>query len=352
MNKKEQTGIFVRITKGKADKRLNKEVKEFIKKKQKKYGGELSKEEKKELRHQYISGHRRKIIKEEAKKAKIKVAALGMASMLGIVGVGGYTLGVHNSKILGITDGKEKIEVNMDEVEKNVEIQNLVNEEGKTSKHDIFVQGLKDQAFKEEIKRNEEIAKKTEKEINELTTSDKIQEYVKELYVNEYNSQNEQQINKKNVKLYKNTENKVFYTDKAQNGDEILRCCSENEAQEMGIAIRNKKAEISVEIGDEQGVQSRERVGFNDGKCMTVYEPNEEVAANEHTILCDLGEIVLYGIDTATSMDQKDTSIQNKLNYKEKFIKAVTEYKQTKAQNTQNNNVQTQKNDDELEISD
>ena len=121
MNKKEQTGIFVRITKGKADKRLNKEVKEFIKKKQKEYGGELSKEEKKELRHQYISGHRRKIIKEEAKKAKIKVAALGMASMLGIVGVGGYTLGVHNSKILGITDGKEKIEVNMDEVEKNVE---------------------------------------------------------------------------------------------------------------------------------------------------------------------------------------------------------------------------------------
>lgn len=352
MNKKEQTGIFVRITKGKADKRLNKEVKEFIKKKQREYGGELSKEEKKELRQQYISGHRRKIIKEEAKKAKIKVAALGMASMLGIGAVGGYVLGSHNSKILGITDGKEKIEINMNEVEKNVEIQNLVNEEGKTSKHDIFVQGLKDQAFKEEIKRNEEIAKETEKEINELTTSDKIQEYVKELYVNEYNSQNEQQINKNNVKLYKNTENKVFYTDKAQNGEEILRCCSENEAQEKGIAIRNKKAEISVEIGDEQGLQSRERVGFNGEKCMTVYGPNEEVAANEHTILCDLGKIVLYGIDTATSMDQEGTSIQNKANYKEKFIKAVTEYKQTKAQNTQNTNVQTQKNDDELEIVD
>ena len=35
MNKKEKTGIFVRITKGKAEKRLNKEIKEYMKKKQK-----------------------------------------------------------------------------------------------------------------------------------------------------------------------------------------------------------------------------------------------------------------------------------------------------------------------------
>lgn len=189
MNKKEKTGIFVRITKGKAEKRLNKEVKEFIKKKQKEYGGELSKEEKKELRHQYISGHRRKIIKEEEKKAKIKVAALGMASMLGIVGVGGYTLGVHNSKILGITDGKEKIEVNMDEVEKDVEIQNLVNEEGKTSQHDIFVQGLKDQASTEEVDQNEESLteeEKTEKEINELESKEDVLDYFKNMYIEEY----------------------------------------------------------------------------------------------------------------------------------------------------------------------
>lgn len=189
MNKKERTGIFVRITKGKAEKRLNKEIKEYMKKKQKEYGGELTPEEKKELRQQYISKRRSKIIQEEAKKARAKVVALGMISALGIGAVGGYALGAHNSKILGITDGKEKIEVNMDEVEKDVEIQNLVNEEGKTSKHDIFVQGLKDQASTEEVEQNEESLteeEKTEKEINELKSKEDVLNYFKNMYIEEY----------------------------------------------------------------------------------------------------------------------------------------------------------------------
>lgn len=189
MNKKEKTGIFVRITKGKAEKRLNKEIKEYMKKKQKEYGGELTQEEKKELRRQYISNRRSKIIKEEAKKARTKVMVLGIASALGIGAVGGYALGAHNSKILGITDGKEKIEVNMDEVEKDVEIQNLVNEEGKTSKHDIFVQGLKDQASTEEVDQNEESLteeEKTEKEINELESKEDVLDYFKNMYIEEY----------------------------------------------------------------------------------------------------------------------------------------------------------------------
>lgn len=351
MDKKEKRGIFVVTTRNAAKKRINKEFQNVINKREKREGRKLTKEEKKELRTEFHERRGKQIIKEEARRARVKVTAIGLSALVLGSGITGALVGTHNSKIKGITDGKAAIEINMDEVQKNIEVKNVAD--NKESKHALFVKDLQEAAVNGEATQNKEIEEETKQEIESLENSDEVLEYVKKLYVAQYNRLNKDQIDTKDIKFSKSKANKVLYKDEAQNGDEILRVCTDSEAKDMKINRNTDYSEISVKI-DTENVKKEERVGYNGNKFVTLYGKDEEVVADQHTILCDLGEVALQGINTSISMDQKDTSSEIKEEYKEKFIKAVIDYKKSNKEllDVKNNNKNNQTKDDGLEIGD
>ena len=68
-----------------------------------------------------------------------------------------------------------------------------------------------------------------------------------------------------------------------------------------------------------------------------IYNKDEEVLANRDTILCELGNVVLQGIDRSVSMDNEDTSEEIKDLYKERFIQAVVDYKKYRNEEVKKN---------------
>ena len=323
--------IFKSVTRKKAKERINNEFKRHIKKEEKQIGEELSKEEIKSLRKDFIATRGKEIIEEEARKARGKATVLALVGVLGIGGVGGYALGTHNSKILGITDGKETIERNMDEVDKNI-----IQEE-KEDKHAVFVKELQDAALDVTKEENDNIEKDVKQEIESLKTPTEVINYIKQMYVEKYNNENDKKIGTENLELYKNVEDLVFYEDQAQNGDEILRYCTEKEAEEMGIPIDGNLAKISARIENESGI-TKENVAYHDGKFVTIYGKNEKVSEYKDNTLCELGEVVLQGIKRADSMDKEKTFIEVKEEYKNKLIQAVVDYRKSRGENVKENN--------------
>lgn len=335
--------IFMSITRKNAKERINNEFRRYIKKVENERGGKLTREETKELRRNFIATRGKKIKLQEAQKARLKATALALVAGLG---VGGYALGAHNSQIPGITEGKNKIEVNMDDVEKDVNIENVV-QKGKEeeNKRGLFVQGLQDSALNEDVEYINELRQETRQEIEKLKTSTQVLNYVKQMYVDRYNSTHEEQIGIENVTLHKNKLDRVFYEDKAQNGDEILRCCTTVEAIQMEIPIdRDDLSEISVEIETENGVRT-ERVAYHNGRFVTLYDPDEEVLVDKETTLCELGNVVFQGIDTATAkeqMEQGNTSLEVEQKYEGRLIQAVVEYKKARGEPVKESKTQTE----------
>lgn len=325
--------IFKRITRKKAKERINEEFKKYIKKEEKESGEKLSKEETKSLRKDFFETTGRKIIEEEARKARGKVTVLALVGFLGIGGAGGYTLGTNNNKVPGITDGRNAIEINMNEVEKDVEIENVLQQD----KHAVFVKKLQDAALNEEIEYINALKQEATQEIEQLETPTEVLNYVKQMYVDRYNSINEEQIGIENVNIHKYVTDIVFYEDKAQNGDEILRYCTEKDARDNGISIDGDLSKISVTVETENGI-NRENVAYHDGKFVTLYGKNEEVLADKETISCELGDVLLQGIDRSTSMNEENTSKDVKEIYKERLIQAVVDYRESRGENVKENN--------------
>lgn len=328
--------IFMSITRKKAKERINNEFEKYIKKEEKETGEKLSEEEIKSLRKDFIATRGKEIKREEARKARVKATAIAFATTLGVGGVSGYALGTHNSKIPGITDGRSAIEVDMNEVDKDVEIDNVF-QQGKEDKHAVFVKELQDAALNEEVEVDENLEKDVEQQIDGLETPTEVVDYVKQMYVEAYNSENEEKIETKDVELHKNTVNIVFYEDKAQNGDEILRYCTEKEAEEMGISIDGDLCKLSARVETENGIET-ENAAYHDGKFVTVYGKNEEVLENKETTLSELGDVVLQGINRSVSMNEENTYVEVKEEYKKRFIQAVVDYKKSKGENVKENN--------------
>lgn len=324
--------IFIKITRRKAKKRINNDFKDFIKNR----GEIVSKDEIKRLKKMFMKDRGRKIIEEEARKARRKATIFTLVGTIGISGVGGYTLGRDSKKeIPGIEAQKGKIEIDMNKVEKDINIENIKNQ-NKEDQHSVFVKELQDKALNENIEYVEYLKKETTQEIENLKTPEDVLKYTKQMYVDRYNGIHEEQIGVGNVTLRKNTQNKVFYEDKAKNGDTILRQCSESDAREMKIPVDGDLAEITVIIKKDDKLQA-ETVAYYKGKFVTLYNKDEEVLANRDTILCELGNVVLQGIDRSVSMDNEDTSEEIKDLYKERFIQAVVDYKKYRNEEVKKN---------------
>ena len=346
--------IFMSMTRKKAKERINSEFNRYIKKEEKQAGEKLSEEEIKSLRKDFVNTRGKEIRREEARKARVKATAIAFAATLG---VSGYALGTNNIKIPGITDGKEAIEVNMDEVNKDVEIENVLQEEKEDeNKHAVFVKELQDAAINENVEEINILEKDVKQEINNLKTPQEVKDYIKEMYLEEYNKENAEKIGKENLELYKSTADIVFYEDKAQNGDEILRYCSENDAREMGIPIDGDYAKISATVTKESGVEN-DCIAYHNGKFVPVYSQYEEVLEDQETILAELGDVIFQGINMMSYVNKENLSIkeeEHKEEYKNKFIQAIVDFKKSKGElSTENNKTQeSQSNQVEFEIGD
>ena len=278
------------------------------------------------LKKMFMQVNGKKIIEEAARKARKKTTILALIGALGIVGTGGYTLGENEkSGISGIKEKNGEIQIDMNEVEKDINIKNIMNQ-SERNEHQVFVKELQEQSLNENLEYIEALKKEVTQEIENLKTKEEVLSYTKQMYVDRYNGIHEEPIGVGNVTIRKNSYNKIFYEDHAKNGDIILRQCTESEAQEMGVPIDGVLSEISVVI-KKDGELISESVAYHDGKFVTLYEKDEEVQANRDTILCELGNVVLQGIDRATSMDNEDTSAGIKDLYKGRFIQAVVDYK-------------------------
>ena len=303
MNKgnNEKRSIWYALTKNSTKKQYNEKINEL-----KDDGIELSREEKIALRHKYA--------KKNAQKAKVRtfLIALSISS-----GIGGAMIhGLLNPGVEGVTQNKTETVVDLDQIPTDsIEIVG--------SKREEFVKSLAAEANDKELESN------IEQEIANLKTPEAVLEYIKNMYVQEYNQNSNEDISTEDIKLSKNTYDIVIYKDEAQNGEQILRYCSESQAQENNIAIDGDKCIVSVHIQNEN-INTRERVAYDDTtkQFETVYRMDEEVIQNEETTLGNVAEVILAGINMSTSMEQKDNnSYEINHTYKQRFIDAIKNYR-------------------------
>lgn len=301
-----------------------KEVKKEIKKQERYEKRQLEKEEKKYIRDKVFE------------RLRTRAAIFGAVGLLGIGGIVGFNFGKNTNTIKGITAGKN-IEIDTGELEQDINIE--MNGE---SAHTVFVNKYNVENY---VTQEETLRNTTNEEIESLEESDQVLEYVKEIYAEEFNKNNEHKISKDNIELRKNSSDLVFYKDTAQNGDEILRYCTENEAKDMGIRIDGDTAKLKVIVKDGDFELVEEVAQEINGDFSVVYSKSEEVLQNEDTTLLNVADVVLTGIDVSTSMNQENTSTQIKKEYKQKFFDAVLKYKQNQINgivtgNTAKDNIQ------------
>jgi len=269
---------------------------------------EIKRQEKEQRRKLSIEEKRR--IKDKVfRKMRTRMALFGAVGLLGIGGMIGYNIG--RQEVKTITEG--------DVIENTQET--IPNP---TRARDEFINTIK----VDELPNIEDIREEVKNEISELGTPEEVLNYTKKLYVEEYNKNHEEKIDIEDIKIWKNSHDIVFYKDITKSGDSILRYCTEKQAKEQGIPIDGDNPIISVTIVKD-GKDIEERVAQKlDGSFANVYDQDEDVKKDKKTTLETLGRVVLTGIDRATSMEQEGTSAQVKNEYKNRFIKAVTEYKE------------------------
>lgn len=305
-----------------------KEVQKEIKKQEKIEKRNLDVEEKRDIKNKVF------------KKLRTRATIFGSVGLLGIGGILGYGFGSNSQEIKGITDGK-RIEIDAGEIEKDINI--ATEEQNQESARDIFINGIKiDVSQDSNITQQgqNELKENTMQEIDVLKTPDEVLEYTKKIYVEQYNKNNDEKISVEDVRLEKQQSDIVFYKDTAENGDEILRYCSEHEARETGKGIDGEYPKIKVLIKNENISIIEEVAQKPNGEIVNIYSESKEVKEDKHTILQEVGQVVLTGIDRSISMNKEGTSLERKLEYKNRFINAVTKYKENQVNEIINGNTE------------
>ena len=273
-----------------------KSIQKEIKKQERKQKRKLSREEKIQIKNAVF------------KKIRTRAAVFGAVGLIGISGIG---IGLNSkNNDLKLPAGQTGIEL---------------EDENKETARDTFINGIKVEIEQEDNELRENI----ENEVENLKTPQEVLNYVKGIYAQEYNKNNEEQISVDQISLYKEAVDIVIYEDEAENGDSILRYCTEYTAKQMGKGIDGDKPIISAFIKNE-GVNIAEKVALNEktGKFQRVYSKNQEVKENINTTLENVSELVLAGMNVSISMDKEATSLEVKDLYKERFVDALMQYKQ------------------------
>lgn len=340
--------IFVAITRKKSSKKIEEKrqmkIKNEIHEKEKEENRKLTKQEKKAISKstKLTSSERNVIIKNVAKKTR-KIAAVaglfGMGILSGVTGT--KLLNPANDKGVQIekSDEGKEVKIDLNEVDK-VTIKGLEDNEKDNQgsvyvekEENSFLQSIKVEA--NEVSGNENLYESAKEEVEQLKNSDEVLKYMKKLYVERYNERNGTNITEKNVELFKGRGDTI-YVDTAKNGDEIVRTNGSTKYEGDNYQLYSQIGIVSATIRDDNGnFVKKEKMTYNNGKYVQVYDKDEVVEANTGNTLTDLKGITFNGIDYYSAFVDDEKEI-----YEDRLIDSVKEYKKEKINKILNNNYQ------------
>ena len=318
-----QRGMFINLTRKKA--------REEIRRIEEERGITLTKAQK------------NKIAKKEAQKVKVKVKIYGALFLGAVLGGSGQKL-LNEASTKGIDIDKQNISIDAEKYDGNIEIQNKNNTIEYNNEKDEaviytneFKQGLKIDV--ETLSKAKKLKANVENEIDNLDNKEEVLDYLKEMYVNEYNDENGTCIGIKNIELHKER-GEYLMIDSANNGDTICRKITSEEKKSPSIKSEIGTVEAIIKVGENRKIT---KVTNNKGNYIPVYEENDEVENVNENALMKIGGIIDNGIDYYAAFDahSKET-----MEYKQRLIDSIVEYKESKI-----NEIVEGKNSKECKIS-
>lgn len=222
----------------------------------------------------------------------------------------GVLLGAGGQKLLPEGENKQQTETQID----------LENPDQRKE----FLESLSvkiDQTVLREVLQEEQIRENVEEEITQLQTKDAVLDYIKDIYINEYNEQNGTNYTKDQLSFSKTRDGAALHDEKAQNGDYIVK---EGYEKDNYVDTEAGVIKATIKVDDKAITEAVLNTGYD---YKTIYSEDEQVNKYEDNFLAKMGPLVDYGIDYSTVIGQEDRSEESKNEYKSKFVNAVNYYK-------------------------
>ena len=248
----------------------------------------------------------RKVVKRE--KRKRMLAAIGLTAL-----VSGGTVALLNPGTKGVEQNKNEITVDVDKAGKDVNVKNM-------SDREVFIEGIK--VSNEDLEKISDTTLEDTviKEVESKETPDDVKNYLKEIFVKEYNDEYKTNITEENVRISRNRDDGTFLIrDKDQNGNKILRKGNENDSKEEKVDISGGLITVTINDGNSRIIQKV--LNEKNGKY-------NSVANYDNKVLEKLEKIMDTGITWEDSMDREGTEENIKQGYKQDFINSIIEYKE------------------------
>lgn len=275
--------------------------------------------------------------KKELRKSNIRAFIVAIAGTM-VTGIGTTALLSEGNK--EIKKSKNEISIDVGNKDKDIKIKNMPDD------RNIFVDGIKVNTKELKEREDKELENNVKEDIESLKTREEILNYIKEIYVDEYNKQNNDNINKNQIVFSKIRQDKKVSQDKAKNGDMILRkdCSNDNDKKYLDISTG-----VITAIIDKGDAKFYETIMNYNNKIQTVYDSNETVEKYEDNVLVKVGDVVDKGIDWSTAKDETENDWITKDKYKQRFIEAVKEYKERQIEEIKQPRINNDENEQVLE---
>ena len=317
---KELRGLFINKARKKA-----RPIVERRRAKLAKEGKELSREEE------------NKIIRKVSKKIKKEYTVRGLFLAMGLsAGIAGTKL-LNEVNNVGITQTENSINIDAIKAGKDVYIEND-SKDNKYTPREIFLNNNKVDldAQTNEIKEN------VTEEIDGLKNKKDVLNYVKDIYAEEYNETNGNNITKKDISISKEIFLVEVKKDKAKNGDDILRYEYGSEGYPKGIYT------IQVKTGN--GIETQVISRDSSNKKVRVYDSEETVEEYKENEASKLANVIMSGTDYGIALEEKENNPVDTMDtYKTRFVNAITENREKKINKiVEGKNKENNKNNDEI----
>ena len=254
------------------------------------------------------------------------LAALGLSSILNI----GEGVVLLNSGKDGVEKSKNEITVDVGEAEKNIKIKNLGDRE-------VFIEGIKVSNEKLEEINDTTLEDTVVKEVESKKTPDEVLDYLKDIYIQEYNDEYKTDFDRSNVsEIYRTREDNGFFLvkDRDQNGNEIIRYKNEYDSKDDKVDINGGLIKVTVTDENSKIIQEV----LNDGN-----NNYTGIANYDNKALEKVEKIMDTGITWKDSMDNQQTDSKIKRGYKRNFIKSIVEYKENQIEEIKTENLGEEK---------
>ncbi len=261
----------------------------------------------------------RKVVKRE--KRKRMLAAIGLTAL-----VSGGTVALLNPGTKGVEQNKNEITVDVGEAEKNIKIKNLGDRE-------VFIEGIKVSNEKLEEINDTTLEDTVVKEVESKKTPEDVLNYLKDIYIQEYNNEYKTNFDRSNVsEIHRTREDNGLYLvkDRDQNGNDIMRYNNEYDSKEDKVDISGGL--IKVVVTDENSKIIQEVL--NDGN-----NNYTGIANYDNKALEKVEKIIDTGITWEDSINNQKTDSKIKRGYKRNFIKSIVEYKENQIEEIKTGNL-------------